>query len=346
MPRRFKVILDSGAFSAWTRNVEIDLDAYIAFIKKHLDNIEIAVALDVIPGYPGKKLTPQDRNDAAKQSAKNFFYMLRKGVPEEKLMPVYHQGEAPIWLERMVEHGSPYIGISPANDKTSEQRRQWLTQTCNPIILDSDGAPIVKWHGFAVTAVELMHEYHWHSVDSATWRIMGGKFASIMLPKNLAHLQNVKDYRVTIMHIGDTNQDATSTGLLNLETQIARRIDIKLKPKQKEMVQKFLGHFGQDLSDLAEKDNHIQRSVWNGQYLFHCVKDIIKLNPRNNYPLDLYFATGEGKSVVMLQDKLTAHYRNETLPRLNVLISYEVLARKKPNTMGRLERQVLLEQFD
>ena len=42
------VFLDSGAFSAWTRGMEIDIQKYIEFIKQNQDIITVYANLDVI----------------------------------------------------------------------------------------------------------------------------------------------------------------------------------------------------------------------------------------------------------------------------------------------------------
>ena len=165
--RKSRIILDSGAFSAWTRKTPLDIDKYILFIKEHIDIIDTAVAIDVIPGEPNKKLTFQDRKDAAKQSWLNYKYMLKKGIPNEKLMPVFHQGEDPNWLVKMMKLCS-YIGISPANDKTPEQRKQWMNSVVKPLLFP-DNVPLRKFHGFGVTTLSLVNEFPWFSVDSATW---------------------------------------------------------------------------------------------------------------------------------------------------------------------------------
>ena len=55
------LFLDSGAYSAWTQGVEINIRDYIDFIKQHQDIIDIYANLDVISidGKRGSKLTAE-----------------------------------------------------------------------------------------------------------------------------------------------------------------------------------------------------------------------------------------------------------------------------------------------
>ena len=81
--------------------------------------------------------------------------MIRSGLPKEKIMPVFHQNDKFEWLERYLNYGVEYLGISPANDKSSSSRMMWLNE-CMKYICDKKGFPKVKIHGFAVTSFLLM----------------------------------------------------------------------------------------------------------------------------------------------------------------------------------------------
>ena len=164
------LLIDSGAFSAWTQGEkEINLDDYIEFCLQNIDIADAVVNLDVIPGHPYQKITPEEYERSAEQGWKNYEKMLAAGIPKEKLIHVFHQGENFKWLQRMVKE-IPYIGLSPANDKTPEQKIAWLDQ-CMEYVTDETGMPLVKFHGFAVTSLSMMLRYPWYSVDSSTWAL-------------------------------------------------------------------------------------------------------------------------------------------------------------------------------
>ncbi|MCK9520459.1 MAG: hypothetical protein M0R74_15760 [Dehalococcoidia bacterium] len=174
------LFLDSGAFSAWTQGVAINLDDYIQFCLEHLDIVDVIVNLDVIPGRPYQKLTSADIEESATQGWANYEKMLDAGIPKDKLIHIFHQGEDMKWLKRMVKE-IPYIGISPANDKSTDQKMRWLDH-CMQYVCDSDGMPLVKFHGFAVTSLRMMLRYPWYSVDSTTWVVMS-RNGQILVPR-------------------------------------------------------------------------------------------------------------------------------------------------------------------
>lgn len=181
MPDRAELWMDSGAFTAWTRKEQIDLDEYIQYCLDRIDIITYVVNLDVIPGEFGQKnLPPEEIERSAGLGYQNYRYMLSRGIPKEKLIHVFHQGENFKWLKQMVGE-IPYIGLSPANDRTTPEKIMWLDQ-CMPHVTDKDGYPIVKFHGFAVTAPRLMFRYPWYSADSTTWQMMASN-GHIMVPR-------------------------------------------------------------------------------------------------------------------------------------------------------------------
>jgi hypothetical protein len=188
---KVNLMLDSGAFSAWTSQEDISIEEYGQFILEHLDHFEYIVNLDVIPGEGGRAILPEEQEDAAEQGRKNYWYLINMGVPKEKLIHVFHQGERFYWLEKMIDEMS-YIGISPANDRTTEQKIQWL-DSCMDYVTDRKGRPTIKFHGFAVTSVRLMLRYPWYSVDSTSW-VVYGKFGMILIPHKS---QGAYDYRKT-----------------------------------------------------------------------------------------------------------------------------------------------------
>lgn len=180
MSDRAELWMDSGAFTAWTRKEQIDLDEYIQFCLDRIDIIAYVVNLDVIPGEFGQKnLPPEEIERSAGLGYQNYRYMLSKGIPKDKLIHVFHQGEDFKWLKKLVTE-IPYIGLSPANDRTTPEKIMWLDQ-CMPYVTNRDGYPIVKFHGFAVTSLRLMLRYPWYSVDSTSWQ-MHASYGHIIVP--------------------------------------------------------------------------------------------------------------------------------------------------------------------
>lgn len=179
--KKVDLLLDSGAFSAWNQGVHIDIDKYIDFCLEHEPYLDYIVNLDVIPASPGiKKISKSEIERSASEGWKNYEYMLKKGIPKEKLIHVFHMNEDYTWLQRMVKE-IPYIGLSPANDRTTPEKQKWLDE-CMNYVCGANGMPLVKWHGFGVTSLRLMLRYPWYSVDSTSW-VVTGRTGSVYIPR-------------------------------------------------------------------------------------------------------------------------------------------------------------------
>lgn len=178
MDRKVDLILDSGAFSAWKKQEVIDVHKYIEFIQKHIECLWEYVNLDVIPGSWGVKPSSAEVEASAAKGYENSMIMRRAGL---KPMPVFHMGERFYWLEKMVGEGFDYIGISPANDRTTEQKQEWLDEAFG-FLCGKAGFPRVRTHGFGVTALPLLFRYPWFSADSISW-ILFGAYGMVLVPR-------------------------------------------------------------------------------------------------------------------------------------------------------------------
>jgi hypothetical protein len=162
------VYLDSGAYAAWRRGEEINIDEYIDYIKRNEDYIDHYINLDVIPGRPGYTPTQEEVDKSANQSYLNLQKMKHAGLNP---IPVFHQGEQFYWLDKLIEDGDEYIGISPAEDMIGWRGPSphiWLDRVFNHIT-DTKGVPVVKTHGFGVAKHQLLLRYPWTTCDSTTW---------------------------------------------------------------------------------------------------------------------------------------------------------------------------------
>lgn len=182
-----KILIDSGAFSAWNKGTEVDFDKYIEYCHDALahplskNKIIRVVNLDVIPGKKGetsnlvKSIKKEDKkiiDDAAQKGYRNLRYFIKNGIVP---IHVFHQGEEYKWLEKMAEQ-TDYIGISPANDVSQNQKKIWIERTFS--FLEKNNIK-VKTHGFAVWSPKIILDYPWTSCDAATWRLLaayGGIF--------------------------------------------------------------------------------------------------------------------------------------------------------------------------
>lgn len=176
--KRATLMIDSGAFSAWRRGAVIDIDQYADFLHQNIELIDYYVNLDVIPGEFGRVPSQAEVDASANASWENFLHLRGRGLES---IPVFHQGEDFKWLETMLVAGCKYVGISPANDRTTKEKKLWLDRVFAVIPKGPGGYPLVKTHAFGMTSTYLIFRYPWFSVDSSSWAITAG-MGNILLP--------------------------------------------------------------------------------------------------------------------------------------------------------------------
>ena len=197
------LMLDSGAYSAWNRGAQINLEEYINFCLSHLDTFDYFVSLDVMPGSPGDRIgsvSKAQKRLSASMGWKNYQTMLKAGVPFERLIHVFHLGEDFKWLKRLVDFGAPYIGLSPTMVRQTAQKIRWL-DNCMEYVTNQEGFPIRKFHGFALTGLRTILRYPWYSVDSTSW-LMAGAMGKIYVP-GIGENQQWDYFSFFVVHVSD-----------------------------------------------------------------------------------------------------------------------------------------------
>lgn len=213
-------------------------DAYIQFLLDNKGKIDVYSNLDVINN---PKLT----------------YRNQKILEDAGLhpIPVYHLGCDSKWLEKYVRDYE-YIALGGLVPNPTSVLIPWLDKIFKEHILDSDGFPKTKVHGFACTSFPLMTRYPWFSVDSATCRKIGN-FGIIILPNYLRenpikHFQvSSRTKKVNTEHSGffSLEEAPVSNCLNDLSTQEVKAFELRCEK------------YGMNFQDLA--DNIIQRVIWN-----------------------------------------------------------------------------------
>lgn len=158
-----KVFLDSGAFSAHTLGVDVDIAAYCDYIQRNADVIEVASVLDGI-GDPLKTWQNQQT-------------MERLGT---RPLPCFHYGEDERYLEWYAARYE-YITLGGMVPISTKQLFFWLDRIWDRYLTDGAGRPKLKVHGFGLTSIPLMDRYPWFSVDSSSW-VQISSVGSILLP--------------------------------------------------------------------------------------------------------------------------------------------------------------------
>lgn len=165
-----KVFLDSGAFSAFTLGVDIDIQVYCDYIKRNKDIIRVedgVVMASVLDGI-GDPL----------QTYRNQLTMEALGA---KPLPCFHAGEDERYLEYYVQNYE-YITLGGMVGASTQQLMIWLDRIWDRYLTDGSGRPRLKVHGFGITAIPLMERYPWWSCDSSSW-IQTASFGGIMTPQ-------------------------------------------------------------------------------------------------------------------------------------------------------------------
>jgi hypothetical protein len=183
------VFLDSGAFSAFSLGVSVDLPAYCKYIQenvdiiRHEDGICMASVLDGI----GDPL----------QTYRNQLEMEERGV---RPLPCFHYGEDERYLEYYIANYE-YITLGGLVPISKPQQKMWLDRIWNDYLVDSKGHARIKVHGFGLTTSEIMLRYPWHSVDSSSWVQIGAHGNIFMDGKTYAVSSESPNMKVANQHI-------------------------------------------------------------------------------------------------------------------------------------------------
>lgn len=164
-----KVFLDSGAFSAYTQGVEIDLPGYVDYIKRNSDivhNEDGVTCASVLDGIGDPLKTWQNQQ-----------HMEHLGV---RPLPCFHYGEDERYLQWYIEN-YPYITLGGMVPISKPQLYHWLDRIWDEYLVDSTGHAKIKVHGFGLTTIDLMMRYPWYSVDSSS-AIQIGNMGNILIP--------------------------------------------------------------------------------------------------------------------------------------------------------------------
>lgn len=183
-----KLFVDSGAHSAHTKGVKLDVDEYMNFVNSNIDKLDVYVQVDKIPGVYRKPKTLKDWLEAPAISWENYKYMHAHSADPSKLMSVFHQGESFDWLKNMCEYefedGTkiPYIGLSPRGDVSLSKKYDFCAK-CFSVIQNSSN-PNVKTHALGATSLKMLERLPFYSADSTTW-VLVSAFGQVWVPSTL-----------------------------------------------------------------------------------------------------------------------------------------------------------------
>jgi hypothetical protein len=221
--KKVELFLDSGAYSAKTQGIKIDIQEYIKFVKEHLDVIEIYTNLDVIGD--------------AEATWQNQLIMKEAGL---KPLPVYHFGEPEEYLERYVKNYS-YIALGGTVGIVRKDTVSYFDRLFQNYLCDEKGFPKLKVHGFGLTSLKHMLRYPWYSVDSTSW-VVTGRMGSIYIPqfKGGKWIYDEDSWKIAVSNRSPSTKEAGK----HIET---------LSPKQKQLVLDYIHSKGYQLGKSVFK---------------------------------------------------------------------------------------------
>lgn len=185
---RPRVIIDSGAFTAWSTGKTIRPQDYaewaLDFDKRWRHKMASLryINLDYIPGKKGVNATPEQLKEAVIKSQQNADLLRTMGL--DPVIEVFHQDEPFELLKKLEERrNGGCIALSPRNDVSVLSREKWLKQVLAYCVktFGKDGIPPA--HGLAVTSDRLLRAFPFFSADSSSWvsclRFGGGGAAGL-----------------------------------------------------------------------------------------------------------------------------------------------------------------------
>lgn len=149
-----KVFLDSGAYTAFNKGLEIDVHEYSKFVVKYGHLFNVIASLDV-KGNPEK-------------SWENQKIMESYGLHP---LPAYHIGEDLSWFHKYLDNYE-YFGIGTSVEPYHSDRLRREFEQLFRI------APDHKFHGYGMTDTRWCAWFPWHTVDSLSW-CLSGAYGSI-----------------------------------------------------------------------------------------------------------------------------------------------------------------------
>lgn len=253
------LFLDSGAHSLYTREVinvghkkgydyyktsefRAYLDSYAKFVKHFEGYIDYYVNVDAIFN---PELTWESQ----------LYLEKEHGL---KPVPVIHYGTSLKWIEKYLEHDQEtklgLIGLGGLGQEVrKDQYYGWADKVYTMLCPDTNkNLPLVRTHGFAMTAWELIFRYPWWSVDSASW-VKASAFGQVYVPHRRGgkYVFTERPYSITV---SSDSPNASAQGK-HLAT---------ISRMERTIVENWLAEIGVPLGDPTYKgDDPEQRGVTN-----------------------------------------------------------------------------------
>jgi len=254
-----QLTLDSGAYSAYTQKTTIDIGEYIDYIKRNEQWIEHYFNLDVL--LNGEK------------SYSNWIHMRAAGLDP---IPVFHITEdleemAELYLKKYLKL-TDYIALGAIANLSTAKRIESLDNVWKDYLIDKDGMPKVKVHGFGLTSIRVIKGFPWYSIDSTSW-VMFGRYGAILVPKT----QNGK-------YIYDENPFIVTVSSKSPKQSVADAHFNTLNPSVQGVILKYIKDMGFEMGTITKDGEILEEGVSNVHYLRDQINMLYYIGVQNSMP--------------------------------------------------------------
>lgn len=215
--RKFLILIDSGAFSVFSRGMKLDLDLYSDFIEKvkavKTPHEIYFINVDIIPQAKGTTPTKDEIERACEQGLENYIKLKQRG---HNTLHTFHQFDNFKYLDIIREECDTenYICISPANDQSLESRYYWLQEVTRQV------KTTTRTHCLGLTAVNVLEDLPVFSADSSTWRA-GARYGMVFDWENFSMLKKDAISPTNCLFYDPTNHCSDATRYhLNIERHL------------------------------------------------------------------------------------------------------------------------------
>jgi hypothetical protein len=233
-----------------TQKKPIRIVEYAQFIRDNQDTINLCFNLDVIGD--------------GELSYRNWCFLKRRGIAA---IPVYHIGTDEKFLKLYMKE-TDYIAVGAISNISTVKRLESMDRVWTDYLVDSQGMPKLKVHGFGLTSIVIMRRYPFFSVDSTSW-VQFSRYGIVLVPQRQnasTYVYDENPYKVNVSSRSPRKADA------------GEHITTFAKGTKIEILRYFrengfrLGHSEFDAEEKETKvreglcNNHLQRDLINMLY--------------------------------------------------------------------------------
>lgn len=172
-------------------------------------------------------------------------------------VPVVHGGtpDGVRWLVRYMESGYKMVGFGGlGHSMRVPSYKKWADELWRVVCPASNNhRPVVRVHGFAMTGWNLMYEWPWWSVDSATW-VKNAAYGWILVPrwKDGVFLYDKPPFQINISRTPQTGEKKFWWRVrFKTPRKIKDRHYDSASPYLQECVDRWLEHLGIEMGQIV-----------------------------------------------------------------------------------------------